>query len=286
MKMLSALPLLVALTLASPAIAQDTNAPAALPSADEIANRDTLTLAGGAGFVPDYEGSDDYRFIPAAAVRGRFHGFDFSSRGSYLYVDLVPMRGKVEFNAGPIVGLRLNSRSHIHDHVVKLLPRRKKAFEVGGFVGMSVHGVTNPYDNLSFRFDVLHDVGSAHKSTVFAPNIDFTTPLSRTTFVGLNVGMDFVGKKYARYYYSISPEDSLDTGGLLPVYDADGGMKNWKIGLLVNQSLSGNLLHGFSLFGAAQYSRLVGDIADSPIVEDRGSASQWLGAVGVAYTWP
>jgi outer membrane scaffolding protein for murein synthesis (MipA/OmpV family) len=34
-----------------------------------------------------------------------------------------------------------------------------------------------------------------------------------------------------------------------------------------------------------QYSRLVGDFKRSPIVAMRGSASQWLGAVGLAYTW-
>jgi outer membrane scaffolding protein for murein synthesis (MipA/OmpV family) len=71
----------------------------------------------------------------------------------------------------------------------------------------------------------------------------------------------------------------------LPVFNAGGGMKNWKAGLLLNQSISGDLLHGFSIFGTAQYSRLVGDFKRAPIVSIRGSASQWLGAAGVAYSW-
>jgi outer membrane scaffolding protein for murein synthesis (MipA/OmpV family) len=62
-------------------------------------------------------------------------------------------------------------------------------------------------------------------------------------------------------------------------------MKNWKAGLLVNQSITGDLLHGLSLFGTGQYSRLVGDFKRSLIVSQRGSASQWLGALGLAYTW-
>jgi len=53
----------------------------------------------------------------------------------------------------------------------------------------------------------------------------------------------------------------------------------------VNQSLSGDLLHGLSIFGVGQYSHLQGDFKRSPIVADRGSASQWLGALGLAYTW-
>jgi outer membrane scaffolding protein for murein synthesis (MipA/OmpV family) len=62
-------------------------------------------------------------------------------------------------------------------------------------------------------------------------------------------------------------------------------MKNWKASLLVNQSITGNLLHGLSIFGTVQYSRLVGDFRDSPIVSVRGSPNQWLAATGLAYTW-
>ena len=134
----------------------------------------------------------------------------------------------------------------------------------------------------AFRLDVTHAL-NAYKVTNFAPNIEFSTPLSRTTYVGLSVGAEFVGNKYANYYYTITPADSLVSG--LPVFDADGGMKNWKAGLLLNQSITGDLLHGFSVFGAGQYSRLVGDFKRSPIVSERGSANQWVGAIGLAYTW-
>jgi outer membrane scaffolding protein for murein synthesis (MipA/OmpV family) len=103
--------------------------------------------------------------------------------------------------------------------------------------------------------------------------------------VGANIGAEFVSNKFADYYFSVTPADSVRTGGVLPPFNASGGMKNWKAGLLVNQSLSGDLLHGFSLFGLGQYSHLVGDFRRSPIVNDRGSASQWTGALGVAYTW-
>ncbi len=272
--------------LSAPAIAQDRPAAGQLPSPEDISKRDTVTLGVGAALVPDYEGSDDYRFIPAAAIRGQVSGISFSTRGTYLYVDVVPNSGgKIDFNAGPIAGVRLTTYRHIHDDVVELLPKRKRAFEVGGFAGVSVHGLTNPYDTLGFRVDVTHDIGSAHKSTIISPNVEFSTPLSRTTYASLSAGMEFVSNKFADYYYTITPADRLATGNQLPVFDADGGMKNWKLGLLLNQSVSGDLLHGFSVFGLGQYSRLVGDFKDSPIVSQRGSAGQWLGAVGVAYTW-
>jgi outer membrane scaffolding protein for murein synthesis (MipA/OmpV family) len=274
---------LAACGLSAPAVAQTAPVGSELPSPDEVAGRDSLTIAAGAGYAPDYEGSDDYHLIPAVAVRGSYGGIAFNTRGTYLYVDVVQDSPKFGFDFGPIVGVRLNKRRHIHDDVVELLPKTKTAFEVGGFAGVSAHGLTNPYDTLALRFDVLHDLGSAHESTTLSPNLEFSTPLSTTTYASASLGAEFVSNRFANYYYSIGPAGSLASG--LPVFDADGGMKNWKAGLLVNQSVTGNLLHGLSLFGTVQYSRLVGDFKRSPIVSQRGSANQWLLAAGLAYTF-
>lgn len=272
--------LATALFAATPALAQD--APPPLP--DPLDRSDTLTIGAGVAFVPDYEGSDDYEATAAAAIRGRVGGMSFFSRATWLYLDLVPRgEGQMDFDAGPIVGVRMNRTSKVKDNVVDDLPELDTAIEVGGFAGITFHGLTNPYDALSFRLDVVKDVGGAHESTVITPNIDFGTPLSRTTYVGASLSADFAGGGYADYYYSITPADAIASG--LPVYDADGGFKSWRLGLLVAQSLSGDLTRGFGLFFTGSYSHLGGDFKDSPIVDDRGSAGQWLGAVGVGYTF-
>jgi outer membrane scaffolding protein for murein synthesis (MipA/OmpV family) len=275
----------LAVSVSSPLLAQTQPTAGQLPTPDEIANKDMVTVALGGAYVPDYEGSDDYRLIPAGAIRGKISGISFTTRGSYLYVDVIPGNAKVDFDAGPIIGARFSSRRHIDDDIVKLLPNRKTTIEAGGFVGVSFHGLTNPYDSLGIRFDVLHGLGSGRGWTNFSPNIEFSTPVSRRTYVSASVGAEWAANRYADYYFSISPADSLATGGVLPPFNADGGMKNWKAGLLVNQSITGDLLHGLSIFGTGQYSRLVGDFRRSPIVSQRGSASQWLGALGLAYTW-
>jgi outer membrane scaffolding protein for murein synthesis (MipA/OmpV family) len=270
----------VALLATTPALAQASGDQ--LPDPND--NSDTFTIAGGAAWIPDYEGSDDYRIIPAVALRGRVSGISFFTRATYLYVDFVG-RGDnaLELDVGPIIGARLNRTGHIHDDFVDALPDRDTAIEVGGFVGFTYHGLTNPYDALSFRVDVVKDVGGAHESTVVTPTIDFGTPLSRTTYVGATLSAEWAGGDYADYYYSITPADSIASG--LPVFDADGGFKNWRLGLLLNQSVSGDLTHGVSIFATGAYSHLSGDFKDSPIVDLRGSASQWFGAIGLAYTW-
>ena len=266
--------------LATPGFAQSTDA--ALPDPND--QSDTVTIGAGVAFIPDYEGSDDYRLIPAVAARGRISGISFFTRATYLYVDFIPRgSGKLEFDAGPIVGVRFNRTGKIKDDLVDRLPERDAAIEVGGFVGVTAHGLTNPYDALSFRIDVVQDVANGHESTVVSPTLDFGTPVSRTTYVAATLSADFVGEGYADSYFSITPADALASG--LRVFDADGGYKGWKIGLLANQSLTGDLTGGLSLFGTASYSRLAGDFKRSPIVADRGSATQWFGAIGLGYTF-
>ena len=271
--------------LSPAALAQSAPVSSGLPSPAEVSNRDTLTIGAGVAWIPDYEGSNDYRMIPAGAVRGKYRGIAFNTNGTYLYVDLVPGNGKVTLDAGPIIGLRFDNRRRSDDPIVRQMIRRKTAIEAGGFGGVSFHGILDAYDTLSFRLDVLHDIGSAHRSTLFDPNVSFSTPVSRRTYVSLGAGAEFVSSKFANYYFGVTPADVIATGGALPLYSPRGGMKNWKVNLLLDQSITGNLLGGLSVFGLGQYSRLVGDFRRSPIVAQRGSAGQWLGAAGLAYTW-
>ena len=264
---------------AAPAFAQ---ADSTLPDPND--RSDTVTLAGGVLWDPDYEGSDDYEMGPAAAIRGRISGFDFFTRATWLYVDLIrrPDSG-MDLDFGPIVGVRMNRTGDVKDAAVDKLPELDTAIEVGGFAGISWHGLTNPYDVLSLRFDVYTDVGGAHKSTIVSPTLDFGTPLSRTFYLGASASLEWAGNGYADYYYSITPAEGAVAG--LPAYDADGGLKHWRIGLLGNQSITGDLTGGLSIFGTGAFTRLVGDFADSPIVDQRGSKGQWFAALGLAYTW-
>lgn len=263
----------------APALAQTE---AGLPDPND--RSDTVTLAVGGAYVPDYEGSDDSEFTPFAAIRGRLSGFEFSTRGTYLYVDFArrPASG-VDFDIGPIVGVRRERVKKVEDDIVRAFGKRKTAYEIGGFVGVSFHGLTNPYDTLSVRVDAVHDIGSAHESTVVTPNLEFGTPLSRRTYVAASLSADFVSNKYADYYYA---NPAIVFGSFaIPASNPGGGMKNWRLGLLANQSITGDLTGGLSIFGAADYSRVVGDIGKSYFVDDRGSRSQWRFAAGLAYTF-
>lgn len=272
-------------TLAAPALAQD--ATAAPPDTGEAAAPgDSVTLGVALAYLPDYEGSDDYRFVPAPAGIGAVRGFNFTLAGNRLSVDLVPDRGSVDFQLGPIgvVDFNRTSRKSIDDRRVKALGELDTSIELGAYAGIGKTGViTSPYDRLSFSLSYRHDVSSVHGSHVWQPSVNYFTPLSRKTAVGLFASAEKAGRGYARTYFSVSPEGSL--ASTLPVYDARGGWKNWTLGGLGTVSLTGDLLHGFKLVGGVTYRRMLNDFRRSPLVSIAGSRSQWLGAVGLAYTF-
>jgi outer membrane protein len=274
--------------VATPAFGQNTDpAPAPVPTStlpDPNDQSDQLMIGFGGALLPDYVGSNDYRLVPAAVAVGRVHGISFSTRGTELDVNLIPRgRSKLSIDAGPIVALGFNRTGKIKDPDVALLPKRKTAIELGGFVGASLHGLTNPYDSLGAKVAVTHDIARAHRSTIVSPSVDFSTPLSRSTFVGLSAGLEFVSSRYAQYYFGVTPTETSLSG--LPTFAPKGGLKDWKLNLLAVQSLNGNLLHGLSIGATLGYSRLQGDFKRSPLVAQRGTAGQWLAALGLGYSF-
>lgn len=279
--------------VATPAIAQqaadDRPKPGVSGPVDPNADtgRDTITVGGGVGFVPSYEGSNDYVLIPAAAIRGRVSGFNFASRGTNLGVDLIRDQSPsgLDLRFGPVVNLNFNRTGRIVDPVVRALGRRRLAVEVGGSAGIAKTGVfTSPYDTLAASVTVLADVTGIHKSYTITPTIDYGTPLSRKAYVGISLSGTWVGDGYARTYFAVDPTGAANSG--LPVFaNPRGGFKNYTVAALGTYSLTGDLRHGLGLYVAGSYSRLHGDFARSPIVSVRGSPNQFFGAIGLGYTF-
>jgi MipA family protein len=280
---------------AVPALAQDgggvapPDAGAAATAADEFdTGGDSITIGAGAAYLPDYEGSNDYRFVPAPGAIGSFRGFNFTLAGNRLSVDLIPDgRGPtVDIQAGPIgvVNFNRSSLKSIDDRRVRALGELDTAIELGGYVGIGKTGViTSPYDRLSVSVSYRYDVAGVHESGVLQPTINYLTPLSRKAAVGLFASAERAERGYARTYFSVSTAGAIASG--LPTYNARGGWKNWTLGALGTYALTGDLLHGFKLVAGGTYRRMLNDFGDSPLVRIAGSRDQWLGAVGLAYTF-
>ena len=273
-----ALPL--AFLAAAPALAQEAQ------PADT--GGDVIVLGAGAAILPDYEGSDDSTWAPVPAATGRISGFNFSVIGNRASVDLIPdsVGPGWDFQAGPVGVLNLNRASvkGIDDARVKALGKIGTAIELGGYVGIGRVGViTSDYDRLSVSASYRYDVSGVHKSGVFTPSITYMTPLSRRALVGIFGSAERVESGYADTYFGVTPEGAVASG--LPVFNPRGGWKSWTAGAGGALSLTGDLTGGLQLFGGGTYRRLINDFADSPLVRTAGSRHQWMGVLGLAYSF-
>ncbi|HYE27786.1 MAG TPA: MipA/OmpV family protein [Allosphingosinicella sp.] len=249
-------------------------------------DRNSLTIGIGGGYIPSYEGSDDYEFTPIGVAFGKVAGFSFATRGTGLSIDLIrdARDAPVSFEFGPLAHVRLDRTSGIKDPQVRALGELDRAFELGAFVGVKKNGLLHKYDSLGFRLTWQKDVSDTHGSTILTPAVEYATPLSQRTYAQLGVQMERVGDGYAGTYFGVTPAGSAASG--LPVYAADGGWKNWRASLLLAQALTGDLRHPrLSLFGGVSYSRLKGDFARSPIVAVAGDRDQYFAIGGLSYTF-
>ncbi|MBX9875244.1 MAG: MipA/OmpV family protein, partial [Beijerinckiaceae bacterium] len=273
---------------AGPAFAQaapGAPSPSELPA--DAATRDTLSIGAGVGVVPSYEGSDDYILVPAAVIRGRVSGFNFTTLGTRLTVDLLREQSAsgLDLQFGPALNLTFNRTARITDLQVRALGRRDTAFEAGAHAGISKTGViTSAYDTLGVSVTYLQDVTGVHNSYTITPTLSYGTPLSRRAYVGLSGSATFAGGGYARTYFAVDPAGAARSG--LPLFDNPrGGLKNFNLSALATYALSGDLLRGWQVAGTASYSRLQGDFARSPVTRIAGSADQFYGGIGIGYTF-
>jgi len=270
----------LALGLAAPVAAQDQGA-----DEESVYDGDYLAVGIGVAYAPSYDGSDDYVVYPVPLVQASFRGIEIDPRTSGLALDFVPDGdGRVGFDLGIAGRLRQNRARGIKDPVVKRLGELDTAIEVGPTAGVSLRRVLNPYDSLSIGADVRWDVAGAHGGMTADPRITYFTPLSRGAAASLTLSADYGDGDFADYYYSITPAGAAVSG--LPAFDADGGFTKAGASLLFGIDLNGNLEDGgFALVLAGGYQRMLGDAKRSPVTSIRGSADQWLGAIGIGYTF-
>jgi outer membrane scaffolding protein for murein synthesis (MipA/OmpV family) len=271
-----------ALALAAPLPAQELGGDAL---EDTAFDGDWLAVGVGVGVGPSYAGSDDYAVFPFPLVIGRLGGIGISARPSGLALDLLPrQRGDLGFSLGPSLRLRSNRATDPKDPVVARLPQLQRSVDLGPSGGVSFPGILHDYDSLSVSFDALWDVTGTHGGMTVSPSVTYFTPLGKGAAVVLTLDADHGDREFMDYYYSVSPAAAGVSG--LSRFEADGGWYRAGAYLVGGIDLNGKLADGgFALFGIAAWSRMLGDAKASPFTSERGSADQFVGAVGVGYTF-
>lgn len=247
---------------------------------------DFLIAAAGFASIPDYEGSDERTVTLAAGVAGRIGGVGINARAGGVSLDFIPdpPEHEIAFGLGPVVRYRSSRTGPAADPVVAKLGRLPGVIEGGLAASINLRHVFNAHDVLSVGSDVRWDVSGHGGGMIISPGVSYLTPVSRAQVVGLQVGGDWVDRRYAAFEYGVDAAGSAASG--LPQYAGRAGLKSIGAGIFTARDLSGDLLDGgFALAVGLAYQRLYGPAAETPLTSLRGKRDQWILATGISYTF-
>lgn len=220
-----------------------------------------VSVGVSSGFAPDYEGSDNYSFGfgPNLAVSWRDTLF---FRGKTLGANLVRQKN---VKAGPILSWS-SGRSEDDNDKLEGLGDVDDSIEAGGFVSFR----KKP---LRFRAEVRQDIDSGHDGTLVelsgGSSLPFENPL-----IFVELATTWASDDYMKSFFGVDRKQALNSG--LQGYQADAGIKDLKISMTAGYAITKRWRIG----GAVEYKRLVGDAADSPIVDDK---NQFLAGLSLSY---
>lgn len=230
----------------------------------------------GAIVTPDFEGSEDYEFQPFGAFRAEYQEYYIESRGPGLRADLSPL-DSVDF--GPSIRYRGERDDDVENNAVSRLREVDSTLEAGAFVKIKRRQNFHPSDEVSFDVEILSDVGDAHEGTVVSFGPSYSYSPNNKMRLNLSLSGSYASDDYAETYFSVDANNSARSG--IRTYNAEGGLKDVGANLFVNYKLGGN----WGAAGLIGYTHLVGDFADSPIVDDEGSAGQFIAGAGLTYSF-
>ena len=262
--------MLLALVASRPAFAQTTGSAIEVPGVRNF-------VAAAVGVVPDYLGSDDYTIgvAPAALIK-----FGDSER----YVRLVVTNLKVNlldistWSFGPALNYRLG-RSDVDDNAVDKMRDIDGTVEVGAFGGWTWVGQDDPRHRFSVGTEVLYDVGGEHDGYLISGSVRYFKPVLRSLTLTIGTSLTYGSGDYMDTYFGVNAGNVGSSG--LSAFKADSGLRDVRVPLMAIFSFS----ESWHMSGGVVYSRLLGDAADSPVVNKRGSKDQLFAGIGIAYAW-
>ena len=218
-----------------------------------------LSLGVGPVYQPDYFGSNDYEFNADPQVYVKFRNFIFLDDDGADFALL----GFSGFRVGP--SLRIRGRRDQDDNpALQGLGDVGTTFEFGGFIA------TTFLDRFSIRAKARHGIKTGHRGTIVDGYLTALLFRAGPVSVSASGQASWIGDRYADAYFTVTPEQSLRSNGLLSVYDADAGFRD--VGGSVNGYI--NVLDRWSVNPYVQYNYIFDDYANTPIIADFGDRHQ------------
>ena len=228
----------------------------------------------GGGMVSEYEGSKDYSFVPMFMGKLEYDRYYLELRGLEVRANVSGREG-IEF--GPTLSLHGGRDSDVDNKYVSEMRKIDDATEAGVFAKISTKDLFRDRDELSLEAVYSADTGDTHEGyTVSLESAYEFFPVEKV-MLGVSLSATYADENYNQTYFGVDADNAARSG--LEEYSAGGGLKNVGIGFKAGYSFNRN----WGVIGIAKYERLLGDAADSPIIDKDGSEGQFMTGAGVMY---
>ena len=240
-----------------------------VPASSTAAGDVKYSIGAGVGFVPDYEGSEDYKFAPlpyfsAQWNNGRYVRLD----GNALKVNLL---ANDTWSLGPVLQYRGERDDDVDNNRVSKMDKIDTAVEAGAFMGYN-------YDSWDISFQLATDVSGEHDGMLATARTGYTFNNDKmSTRVGASV--TYADDDYMDTYFSVDAKDAIRSG--LKKYKAESGVKDVGVDLTLFYTMNEN----WAVRGTAAYIALLEDAKDSPIVDDEGESGQFMAMLVAIYNF-
>lgn len=232
----------------------------------------------GVGFLPDYEGSNDYQFAIAPFLR-----YTFEKQERYVQLLANELSANVlnhpNFRLGPILTYHFGRDHNIDDRRVKRMTQIDGTVEGGIFADYLFRLSQNPRHRFIVGGQVQYDLGGESHGWKFGGSARYWHPIATPVDLFVATQLNFATKDYMETYFGVDSRDSVRSG--LKKYTAGGGAKDFAL----STGLAWYLSRSWVTTVGLRYSRLFDHAGDSPVVDQRGSENQFFTGLGVAYMW-
>ncbi|MGI9386445.1 MAG: MipA/OmpV family protein [Methyloligellaceae bacterium] len=225
-----------------------------------------LAVGGAVLVKPKYEGSDEFDVygIPYAVVLGNgLRRFSFEGIDDVRYA-LYRNNG---FEVGPTIGYWFD-REESDSATLNGLGDIDGAFVAGGYAKYDFGGF---FADVSFH----HGFNGDDPGYLIKTGIGSKSRISERVKLKARAGITFASEDYMDTYFGVTAAQSA-ASGVLPAFNPDSGIKDVHVSLGATIGLTDR----WYLVASGEYSRLVGDAEDSPVVE---SEDQFTGLIGLTY---
>ena len=239
----------------------------------------SITLGGAAIVKPKYEGSDEFQTIPIPIIIPKFSEM-VEEDGSAI----TEVRKRVNFRGLDEIRIRVLGGERLHAGAVTGYITKRDQDDgrllrgLGDIDGGLVAGAYTGFTLGAFQFDatILEKVTGDDSGPEFRFGVETTQQITERTRIVARVGTTFASDDYMQTYFGVTPAQSRNSKAGLPVYTPDAGIKDVFFELGGTMDLSDRWL----LKAGGRYGRLLGDAADSPVVE---TENQLSGVLGLGY---